>query len=252
MTQFAQMRRKAEREVCRRDRRPSRLPPEHHLTGRLNWLRAAVLGANDGVISTASLIVGVASAGTSRPSVVIAGAAGIIAGALSMGAGEFVSVSSQADLEEADLHREAAELAADPKGEEHELAAIYVARGVDHALAAEIARQMMSKDALAAHARDELGFSRWTTARPLQATFSSAASFAVGALFPFAAALLAPTTLFNATIIIVSLLILAALGAVGARAGGAPILIPALRVTSLGGAAMLLTIGLGRILGAAI
>jgi VIT1/CCC1 family predicted Fe2+/Mn2+ transporter len=223
---------------------------EHHATGHIGWLRAAVLGANDGIISTASLIVGVASAGPDRGAILLAGGAGLIAGALSMAAGEYISVSSQADLERADLAREASELDANPHGEELELAGIYRRRGVSPETARAVARELMDHDALDAHARDELGLSDATSARPAQAAVASAASFATGAALPLIAAIATPAAILPFVVLLVSIVVLAALGALGARTGNAPIGKAVLRVTMLGGAAMLLTIGLGRLFGA--
>jgi VIT1/CCC1 family predicted Fe2+/Mn2+ transporter len=233
--------------------RPLPLPRRHHerhATGHIGWLRAAVLGANDGIISTASLIVGVASASPDRSAILLAGGAGLIAGALSMAAGEYISVSSQADLERADLMREAGELRDNPHGEELELAGIYRRRGVSPETAQAVARELMAHDALDAHARDELGLSDATNARPVQAAGASAASFTVGAALPLLAAIAAPVPHVPLAVLLVSIVVLAALGAVGARTGNAPIGKAVLRVTFLGGAAMLLTIGLGHLFGA--
>lgn len=193
--------------------------PEYHLVSRIGWLRAAVLGANDGIVSTASLIVGVAAAGSGRTAVLVAGLAGLVAGAMSMAAGEYVSVSSQADTEQADLARERAELETQPEFEREELAQIYVARGVSPELAHQVADQLMAKDALGAHARDELGISEVTTARPIQAALTSAATFAVGAALPLAMVLVLSPSLLVVGVSAASLLFLALLGAVGARAG---------------------------------
>jgi VIT1/CCC1 family predicted Fe2+/Mn2+ transporter len=198
-----------------------------------------VLGANDGILSTASLIVGIASASSSREAVLVAGAAGLVAGAFSMAAGEYVSVSSQADLEQADLKREEAELRANPAGEEQELTQIYMARGVSHETAAAVARELMAHDALDAHARDELGLSGMTAARPIQAAAASAASFAAGAALPLATAMLAPAAHLAPVVVITSIVTLALLGAIGARTGGAPIGKAVARITLLGAAAML-------------
>ena len=227
----------------------SRLHRENHLVERIGWLRAAVLGANDGIISTASLILGVASAAASRDDILLTGVAGLVAGAMSMAAGEYVSVSSQSDTEHADLAREKRELADDPVFEREELAQVYVARGVDEGLAREVARQLMAKDALGAHARDELGISEITSARPVQAALASAATFSVGAAAPLALVLVSPS---NALIPIVSagsLLFLSLLGAVGAKAGGAGLLKPTIRVTFWGAFAMGLTAGIGAVFG---
>ncbi|MFC4294590.1 VIT family protein [Novosphingobium tardum] len=225
---------------------------EQHLVARIGWLRAAVLGANDGIVSTASLIIGVASAAAAKGEIVVAGAAGLVAGAMSMAAGEYVSVSSQADTEKADLARETAELAANPEAEHVELAGIYEKRGIDAATAAEVARQLMATDALRAHARDELAINEITTARPIQAALTSAATFTAGALMPLAAVLLSPQRLLVPVVAGASLLFLAGLGAVGARAGGAPIARATLRVTFWGALAMLATAGIGRLVGTAV
>jgi hypothetical protein len=224
---------------------------EHHLIGRSGWLRAAVLGANDGIISTASLILGVASADASAKGVVLAGVAGLVAGAMSMAAGEYVSVSSQADTENADLAREAKELATDPVRETEELAQIYVARGVGADLARRVAAQLMAKDALGAHSRDELGFSETTAARPVQAAMASAASFTVGAAAPLVLTVLSPPGVLLPAVAAGSLLFLAVLGVVGAKAGGAGVLRPTLRVTFWGAMAMALTTGIGALFGRA-
>jgi VIT1/CCC1 family predicted Fe2+/Mn2+ transporter len=196
---------------------------EHHTVGRLGWLRAGVLGANDGLLSTASLIIGVASAASSHSAILLTGAAGLIAGSLSMAAGEYVSVSSQYDAERADLRREAEELREDPKAEEAELAGIYIKRGLTRDLALQVASQLMAKDALKAHAHDELGLSDATAARPLQAAFVSAASFALGALPPLLVAVLVPRSIVVVGIAVLSLVVLAILGAIGARIGGGSI-----------------------------
>jgi VIT1/CCC1 family predicted Fe2+/Mn2+ transporter len=213
-------------------------------------LRAAVLGANDGILSTASLVVGVASATSSRQQILLAGVAGVVAGALSMAAGEYVSVSSQGDTERADLDLERRELAMQPKAEEDELAGIYVGRGLEPALARQVARQLMAKDALAAHARDELGLTEELVARPLQAAFTSALTFAAGAAVPLATILLLPP---RVTIVSgVSLLCLVALGAIAARAGGASVLVGAARVGFWGALAMAVTSGVGKLFGTAV
>ena len=222
---------------------------ETHLVGRIGWLRAAVLGANDGIISTASLILGVASAAASQTNVLLAGIAGLVAGAMSMAAGEYVSVSSQSDTETADLARERRELANDPESEKTELAKIYVSRGVEHGVASQIAEQLMAKDALGAHARDELGISEITTARPVQAALNSAATFSVGAAAPLALALVSPSSWIVATVSVGSLVFLALLGMIGAKAGGANILKPTIRVTFWGALAMGVTAGIGAIFG---
>jgi vacuolar iron transporter family protein len=227
-----------------------RIHTERHLVSRIGWLRAAVLGANDGIVSTASLIVGVAAAEATKGAVLIAGAAGLVAGAMSMAAGEYVSVSSQSDTEKADLARETAELAAAPDAEAQELANIYCARGVEPELARQVAAQLMAKDALGAHARDELGISEVSTARPVQAALTSAATFSVGAVLPLAAVLLSPVAWVSPAVALVALLSLALLGAVGARAGGAGVMKSVLRVTFWGAFAMALTAGIGRIFGA--
>jgi VIT1/CCC1 family predicted Fe2+/Mn2+ transporter len=227
--------------------------PERHLVGRIGWLRAAVLGANDGIVSTASLIVGVASASASRGEVLLAGAAGLVAGAMSMAAGEYVSVSSQADTETADLSRERKELAASPESELRELSSIYQKRGLDKATAEEVALQLTAKDALGAHARDELSITHITTARPVQAALTSAATFTAGASLPLLAAWLSP---FGPPMIIgvsvASLLFLAMLGAVGAKAGGAPVAKATLRVAFWGALAMAITAGIGKLVGTAV
>lgn len=222
---------------------------EVHSTGRVGWLRAAVLGANDGLLSTASLIIGVASAPTTHTAILTAGAAGLIAGAMSMAAGEYVSVSSQHDAETADLGREAEELKRDPKAEEGELAGIYVERGLDPNLARQVARQLMARNPLEAHARDELGLSEANAARPMQAALASAASFAIGGAGPLLIALLAPPRLLVVATGAASLVFLALLGALGAKAGGARVQAAMLRVTFWGALAMLVTAGLGRALG---
>jgi len=230
----------------------SRLHSENHLVSRIGWLRAAVLGANDGIVSTASLIVGVASASAGSAEVLVAGIAGLVAGAMSMAAGEYVSVSSQSDTENADLDRERAELATEPELEREELAAIYVKRGVNPALARQVADQLMAKDALGAHARDELGISEMTTARPIQAALTSAATFAVGAAMPLAMVLVAPAAWLVWVVSAASLLFLALLGAIGARAGGANVTKATLRVTFWGAFAMALTAGIGAVVGTAV
>ncbi|HEY8141098.1 MAG TPA: VIT family protein [Kofleriaceae bacterium] len=222
---------------------------EKHRSQRIGWLRAAVLGANDGIVSTASLILGVAAADTSPGTVAAAGVAGLVAGAMSMAAGEYVSVRSQADTEEADLARERRELATDSRGEHKELERIYVGRGLEPALARQVAAQLMAKDALAAHARDELGIVESQRARPLVAALASAATFAVGATLPLLVALLVPHTALPAVVVATSLVCLASLGAVAARVGGAPLVPSALRVTLWGAAAMALTWGAGAAFG---
>lgn len=225
------------------------LHPETHLVARIGWLRAAVLGANDGIVSTASLIVGVAAASASTSEVLVAGVAGLVAGAMSMAAGEYVSVSSQSDTEQADLARERQELASQPDFEREELAQIYMDRGLDQALARQVADQLMVRDALRAHARDELGMSEVTTARPIQAAFTSAATFAAGAALPLFTAVLIPHSMIVAGVSIASVLFLALLGAVGARAGGAKIGKAVVRVTFWGAMAMAITAGIGSLFG---
>ena len=227
------------------------LHPERHLVSRIGWLRAAVLGANDGIVSTASLIVGVAAAAT-QSDILIAGVAGLVAGAMSMAAGEYVSVSSQSDTEQADLAREAQELRDNPVFEQEELAEIYVRRGVDQDLALRVAEQLMAKDALAAHAQDELGITEITTARPIQAALTSAATFAVGAAMPLLMVVVAPTHLLVWIVSGASLAFLAVLGAVGAQAGGANILRAKARVTFWGALAMALTAGIGALFGTVV
>lgn len=229
-----------------------RLHRERHAIGRIGWLRAAVLGANDGIVSTASLIVGVAAASAAKDSVLLTGVAGLVAGALSMAAGEYVSVCSQADSEAADLARERAELAAFPDHELTELTEIYAGRGLDRALAAEVATQLMAHDSLGAHARDELGISEHTAARPVQAALASAASFAAGAVLPLAVLLVAPLASAAPAVGAASLVFLAALGAVGAKVGGADIWRPVARVTFWGALAMAITAGVGTLFGAAV
>jgi VIT1/CCC1 family predicted Fe2+/Mn2+ transporter len=212
-------------------------------------LRAAVLGANDGIVSTASLVVGVAAAHAARNEVLIAGVAGLVAGAMSMAAGEYVSVSSQADTEKADLSRERKELETDEPFERGELASIYVQRGLDPALAKQVAEQLMAHDALAAHARDELGISESLTARPVQAALTSAATFAVGAAMPLVTVLVTPEARLVSVVSVVSLIFLAGLGVLAARAGGAPIIKSAIRVTFWGALAMGLTAAVGALFG---
>jgi VIT1/CCC1 family predicted Fe2+/Mn2+ transporter len=225
---------------------------ERHRVARIGWLRAAVLGANDGIVSTASLIIGVAAAAAPRGEVVIAGLAGLVAGAMSMAAGEYVSVSSQADTESADLAVERAELEACPEDEHAELAGIYRDRGLDASTADAVAAQLMAKDALGAHARDELGISEISTARPVQAAFTSAATFTAGALGPLLIALLAPSRLIVPAVAAVSLVALGTLGAIGARAGGADIGRATARVLFWGALAMAVTAGIGRLAGAVV
>jgi VIT1/CCC1 family predicted Fe2+/Mn2+ transporter len=225
---------------------------ERHLVSRIGWLRAAVLGANDGIVSTASLIVGVAAAGQLRSDILLAGAAGLVAGAMSMAAGEYVSVSSQADTETADLAREKAELVNDPVAEHAELAGIYVKRGLSEATANQVADELMAGDALMAHAHDELGINAIMTARPVQAALTSAATFTVGAALPLLLVFLLPAPSLVVGVSIASLLFLALLGVVGARAGGAPVLRATLRVTFWGALAMAATAGIGRLVGAVV
>jgi vacuolar iron transporter family protein len=226
-----------------------RLHPESHLIERIGWLRAAVLGANDGIVSTASLIVGVASSAASLRAILIAGVSGLVAGAMSMAAGEYVSVSSQSDTEQADLRRERKELRNDPAAELEELTGIYVKRGLDRDLAGKVAQQLMAKDALGAHARDELGISEITTARPVQAAMTSAATFACGAVMPLMVAIVSPTGWTIALVSVASLGFLAALGVVGARVGGANVATATARVTFWGALAMALTAGIGALSG---
>ncbi len=225
---------------------------ELHRSDRIGWLRAAVLGANDGIVSTASLILGVAATGATGNQVLIAGTAGLVAGAMSMAAGEYVSVKSQADTEEADLSRERRELAADDKSERAELAAIYVSRGLDPDLARRVSDQLMAHDALGAHARDELGISEIQRARPVLAAAASAATFAVGAALPLLIVLLAPANELTVVVVVTSLACLAALGALAARVGGASAGIGALRVTFWGAFAMALTYGVGALFGTVV
>jgi VIT1/CCC1 family predicted Fe2+/Mn2+ transporter len=225
---------------------------ETHLVKRIGWLRAAVLGANDGIVSTASLILGVAAAAAKPGDILLAGIAGLVAGAMSMAAGEYVSVSSQSDAENADLDRERRELAEDVDFERQELADIYVARGLEPDLAQQVARQLMAKDALGAHARDELGISEITTARPVQAALTSAASFAAGAIMPLLMAIVAPPAYVTPVVAAASLIALALLGAIGASAGGANVLRATLRVTFWGALAMAATAGIGALVGTAV
>ncbi|MCA9907210.1 MAG: VIT family protein [Anaerolineae bacterium] len=225
---------------------------EDHRTERIGWLRAAVLGANDGIVSTASLVVGVAAASAMRSEVLVAGIAGLVAGAMSMAAGEYVSVSSQADTEQADLARERKELATDPDFELEELTQIYVKRGLDPTLAQEVATQLMAHDALGAHARDELGITENLAARPVQAALASAASFAVGAALPLLVVLIVPESSLVIIVSAVSLVFLALLGVLAARAGGAPVLKATLRVTFWGALAMLATAVVGSLFGTVV
>jgi VIT1/CCC1 family predicted Fe2+/Mn2+ transporter len=231
---------------------PRTTHPELHRTERIGWLRAAVLGANDGIVSTASLMVGVAAAGTGRAELLVTGIEGLVAGAMSMAAGEYVSVRSQSDTEHADVGRERAELAAEPVLEKRELASIYVARGLAPELAARVAEQLMAHDALGAHARDELGISPGGTARPVQASVTSAASFAAGSAFPLLTAVAVPASLVLPLVAGASLVLLAALGALAARVGRAPVLRASIRVAVLGALAMGVTAGIGRLFGAVI
>ena len=228
------------------------LHTERHAVDRIGWLRAAVLGANDGIVSTASLIVGVAAAAAARSDIVLAGTAGLVAGAMSMAAGEYVSVSSQSDTEKADLARESKELADDPAFEREELAGIYIKRGLDPLLAAQVAEQLMAKDALAAHAKDELHISDMTAARPIQAALTSAITFAIGAALPLAIVFVAPLNALVPAVSIASLAFLVVLGAAGARTGGAPMPGAIFRVTLWGAIAMALTAGIGRLCGAVV
>ena len=225
---------------------------ERHRTDRIGWLRAAVLGANDGIVSTASLVLGVAAAHASHGSVMVAGTAGLVAGAMSMAAGEYVSVRSQADSEQAALNLERAELKADDQGERRELTAIYVGRGLDPALAKQVADQLMAHDALGAHARDELGISETLRARPIQAALTSAASFAVGAAMPLLAVAITPGSSLIPIVSGTSLVVLALLGGLAARVGGANVVVGAIRVTFWGALAMALTAGVGTLFGAVV
>ena len=224
---------------------------EKHRTQRIGWLRAAVLGANDGIVSTASLVMGVAAAGTSPENILITGVAGLVAGAMSMAAGEYVSVSSQADTERADLSRERKELVANPEYEHAELTSIYIGRGLDAGLASTVATQLMDHDALGAHARDELGISATSTARPVQAALASAGTFAVGAALPLLIVLWVPVAALLWAVPGCSLLFLALLGSLSARAGGAAVIPATARVTFWGALAMALTAGAGALFGVA-
>jgi VIT1/CCC1 family predicted Fe2+/Mn2+ transporter len=223
--------------------------PEQHRTHRIGWLRAAVMGANDGIVSTASLLVGVAAADVSRSSILVAGFAGLVAGAMSMAAGEYVSVSTQADTERADLGRERNELATEPDSELKELAAIYVGRGLDESLANQVAKQLMERDALGSHARDELGISEALSARPIQAAMASAATFTVGAALPLLTAMIVPQTIIVPVVSGSSLVCLACLGGLAARAAAAPAGTSVMRVTFWGALAMALTAGVGALFG---
>jgi VIT1/CCC1 family predicted Fe2+/Mn2+ transporter len=225
---------------------------ERHRTGRIGWLRAAVLGANDGIVSTSSLVLGVAAAKASHANVLVAGVAGLVAGAMSMAAGEYVSVHSQADTEQAEIERERAELKDDPKGERQELAAIYTSRGLDASLARQVADQLTAHDALGAHARDELGITEALRARPVQAALASAASFAAGAILPLAVTALSPPQALIPVVAGTSLAFLALLGGVAARAGGASVLKGAIRVTFWSALAMAVTAAVGKLFGTAV
>ncbi len=225
---------------------------ERHRSDRIGWLRAAVMGANDGVVSTASLVLGVAGSGAARGDVLVAGVAGLVAGAMSMAAGEYVSVSSQADTEGADLARERRELATDEEHERAELASIYVGRGLEPALATQVADQLMAHDALGSHARDELGISDLQRARPVQAALASAGTFAVGAALPLLCAAMAPTSALAPIVTGMSLVFLAGLGGLAARAGGARAATGVLRVTFWGALAMAITYAIGRLFGAVV
>ena len=225
---------------------------ENHRTHRIGWLRAAVMGANDGIVSTASLILGVAAAGADEKNILAAGVAGLVAGAMSMAAGEYVSVSSQADTENADLEREKRELATAPKQEHNELKGIYISRGLDPELADAVASQLTQHDALAAHARDELGISEVVSARPVQAALASAATFAVGAALPLLVVILLQTSMLMWAVPVSSLVFLSLLGAISAKAGGAPIFVATSRVAFWGALAMALTAGVGALFGVAV
>ena len=229
-----------------------RLHPENHFVDRIGWLRAAVLGANDGIISTASLVVGVAAANAAQSEILIVGVAELVAGAMSMAAGEYVSVSSQSDTEQADLARERKELSENPAFELDELTDIYVKRGVDQAVARQVAEQLMAKDALIAHGRDELAISEITTARPIQAALTSAATFSVGAAMPLVMVVISPTTALVPIVSAASLGFLALLGAIGAKTGGANVLRATARVTFWGALAMALTAGIGKLFGTVV
>lgn len=230
----------------------SRHHTERHRTDRIGWLRAAVLGANDGIVSTASLVIGVAAASASHANILVTGVAGLVAGAMSMAAGEYVSVHSQADTEQADLSRERSELEADPAAESRELTAIYVARGLEPGLAQQVAQQLTVHDALGAHARDELGISKTLSARPVQAALASAASFAIGAALPLAVTALAPAQGMIPWVSGTSLVFLAMLGAIAARTGGAGVVTGAFRVAFWGALAMAITAGVGAWFGAIV
>jgi VIT1/CCC1 family predicted Fe2+/Mn2+ transporter len=223
--------------------------PEHHLVDRIGWLRAAVLGANDGILSTASLIVGVAAAASAKGAVLVAGVAGLVAGAMSMATGEYVSVSSQSDTERADLARERKELSDNIEFEKEELTQIYVKRGLEPSLARQVAHQLMAKDALTAHARDELGISEMTSARPVQAALTSALTFSLGAALPLLMVVVSPINTIVPVVFVASLGFLALLGAIGAKAGGADVLRATGRVIFWGALAMALTTGIGKVFG---
>ena len=225
---------------------------EQHRTGRIGWLRAAVLGANDGILSTSSLVLGVAAAHATHSSVLVAGVAGLVAGSMSMAAGEYVSVHSQADTEKAELNLERKELKADRKGEQKELMAIYIARGLDLVLAKQVAEQLMAHDAIGAHAQDELGISETFRARPIQAALTSAGSFGVGAAMPLLVTVFAPATALIPLVSGTSLVFLAILGGVAARVGGAGVAIGAIRVTFWGALAMAVTAGIGALFGTVV
>ena len=225
---------------------------ERHLVSRIGWLRAAVLGANDGIVSTASLIVGVAAAAATKGDILLAGTAGLVAGAMSMAAGEYVSVSSQSDTEQADLTREREELRVDPVAEENELTGIYVERGLNTELAKLVARELMAKNPLAAHARDELGISQFTAAKPVQAALTSALTFSVGAAMPLLAVVVSPAPYVVISVATSSLAYLAVLGAIGAKAGGAAVARATIRVTFWGAFAMAVTAGIGMAIGKAV
>ncbi|GAP08622.1 uncharacterized membrane protein [Anaerolinea thermolimosa] len=225
---------------------------ESHYTDRIGWIRAAVLGANDGIVSIASLLMGVAAAGTGHSGILIAGVAGLVAGAMSMAAGEYVSVSSQSDTEKADLTRERAELAADPAAELEELTQIYVKRGLDEGLARQVAIKLSERNALEAHAHDELGMSEVTVARPIQAAMTSALTFSAGGILPVLSAVIAPVSMAPLIIPLVSLVVLGSLGALSASLGGAPIGKSVLRVTFWGAIAMAITAGIGKLFGVAV
>lgn len=225
---------------------------ERHFTSRIGWLRAAVLGANDGLVSTASLIIGVVAASTGRTEILVAGIAGLVAGAMSMAAGEYVSVSSQADTERADLAKEASELAADPQGELEELAGIYRQRGLDEEMAMDVAIQLTAKNALQAHARDELNITSVTSAQPVAAAFASATSFSAGAVLPLLAVAMTPASSLILTVSILTIALLGILGAIGARLGGAPVGPAIVRVGFWGAAAMAVTAGIGSLTGSLV